>query len=151
MSDKFEARLRIQNKIRATIPLSDSMKFSILSLEANSIEVNAPLSENFNIHGTGFAGSIYSTGILAGWALCYYNMELFEMSGDLVVGKAEIIYKSPLTEDIFCTAALESNDRIVFDRDFKSKGKSSIRLNIKIGESENAILQADYFAIATKF
>jgi len=150
MSDTSEARLRIQNKIRETIPLSNSMKFSISTLEPDSIVVSAPLSENFNIHGTGFAGSIYSTGILAGWALCYYNMELFQMSGDLVVGKAEIIYKSPLTDDILCCASLKSEERDAFHKDFKDKGKSSIRLNIKIGDSENAILQASYFAISTK-
>ena len=150
MSDTSEARLRIQNKIRETIPLSNSMKFSISSLEPDSIVVRAPLSENYNIHGTGFAGSIYSTGILAGWALCYYNMELFEMLGDLVVGKAEIIYKSPVTEDILCCASLKSDERDAFHKDFKHKGKSEIRLNIKIGESENAILQAHYFAIASK-
>ena len=51
----------------------------------------------------GFADSIYSTAVLAGWALCYYKMELFEMSGDLVVGKAKIIYKSLITEDILCS------------------------------------------------
>ena len=150
MSDISEARLRIQNKIRDTIPLSNSMKFSISTLEPDSIVVRAPLSENFNIHGTGFAGSIYSTGILAGWALCYYNMELFEMSGDLVVGKAEIIYKSPVTDDIICSASLKSEERDAFHKDFKDKGKSAIRLNIKIGESENAILKARYFAIASK-
>lgn len=150
MTEKSEARLRIQNKIREKIPQSDSMQFSISELEADSIVVNVPLSENFNIHGTGFAGSIYSTGILAGWALCYYNMELFEMEGDLVVGKAEIIYKSPITEDIACSVSFKNDERDSFYENFKNKGKSTIRLNIKIGESENAILQAHYFAIATQ-
>jgi len=150
MSDTSEARLRILNKIRETIPLSNAMQFSISSLEADSIVVRAPLSENFNLHGTGFAGSIYSTGILAGWALCFYNMELFEMVGDLVVGKAEIMYKSPVTDDIVCSASVNSEERKAFHQNFKDKGKSTLRLTIKIGESENAILKARYFAIASK-
>jgi len=150
MLNKSETRLKLQNKIRETIPLSDSMQFSIKELEADSILVNAPLSENYNIHGTGFAGSIYSVGILTGWALCYHIMELREMVGDLVVGKAEIIYNAPINEDIVCSTAFKHTESDTFYRDFKEKGKSAIKLEIKIGETGNAILKAHYFAKASK-
>ena len=150
MLDKSESKIKLQNKIRESIPQSNSMQFSIAELASDSIVVKAPLSENYNIHGTGFAGSIYSLAVLAGWALCHHNMELFEMDGDLVVGKAEIIYKSPVTEDIVCSTSISRDEQKSFHRDFKDKGKSAIQLTIKIGESENAILKAHYFAIATK-
>lgn len=151
MTDKSTtAHIRLQNKIRETIPQSDSMQFSIETLDSHSILVSAPLSRNYNIHGTGFAGSIYSLGILTGWAMCYHTMELLEMSGDLVVGKAEIIYQSPITEDITCVTSFKKDQRETFQTDFINCGKSNIQLEIKIGDSANAVLKAQYFAIASK-
>ena len=150
MLNNSEARLVIQNKIRETIPQSDSMEFSIVELEPDSIVVSAPLSKNYNIHGTGFAGSIYSVGILTGWALCYHIMGLFQIDGDLVVGKADIIYKAPITEDILCSTSITNEERNSFYNDFNNKGKSEIQLNIRIGCSDNAILKAHYFAISSK-
>jgi hypothetical protein len=46
----------LEQKIRTAIPLSAAMQFSI-------------------VHGTGFAGSIYSAAILTGWALCTHVMD----------------------------------------------------------------------------
>ncbi len=149
MSDNSIACKNIQNKIRETIPQSDSMEFSITELTSDSIVVTAPLSKNYNIHGTGFAGSIYSLGILTGWALCYHTMEEFDMIGDLVVGKAEIRYNSPITEDIVCTTAFKSEQLTAFQDDFNKNGKSVTELSISIGDSQNAILKAHYFAKAT--
>jgi len=148
MANNSDARLRIQNKIRDTIPQSESMQFSIVELKHESIIVNAPLSKNYNIHGTGFAGSIYSIGILTGWALCYHVMESHKMIGDLVVGKAEIIYKSPLKEDILCSTSFKHGELDIFCKDFKEKGKSAVKLDINIGESGNAVLKAYFFAKA---
>ena len=150
MSENLEKRINLQHKIRETIPLSDAMQFSIVKLEADSIVVTAPLSKNYNIHGTGFAGSIYSLGILTGWALCYHAMECLEMVGNLVVGKAEIRYKSPITEDIVCATSFTAEQLNTFQDDFIEKGKSIAALNIAIGDSENAILTAHYFAVSSK-
>ena len=60
----------LEQKIRGSIPLSDAMQFHIEALSLDAIEVVAPLPPNVNIHGTGFAGSIYSVAVLTGWALC---------------------------------------------------------------------------------
>ena len=62
--------LELQQKIRTGIPLSETMEFEIAELTPNLIRVQAPLAPNVNVHGTGFAGSIYSIAVLAGWALC---------------------------------------------------------------------------------
>jgi hypothetical protein len=60
----------LEQKIRTAIPLSAAMQFSIKVLNQDEIQVSAPLEPNINVHGTGFAGSIYSAAILTGWALC---------------------------------------------------------------------------------
>ena len=61
-----DAALALQHKIHESIPLSEAMQFSIASLSRESILVTAPLAPNVNIHGTGFAGSIYSLAVLSG-------------------------------------------------------------------------------------
>ncbi len=139
-------RLELQKKIRSTIPLSEAMQFEITELDVDSIWVHAPLEPNVNIHGTGFAGSIYSLAVLTGWAMCMHIMSAYDMNGDLVVGKAEIKYRSAVTDDIDCRCAVPQVVKQQFIDLFKSSGKSRIELEINVGDRQNATLVASYFA-----
>ena len=76
----------LTKKIHEAIPLSRAMQFSIDLMDQDSIHVSAPLEPNVNIHGTGFAGSIYSLAVLTGWSLCTHIMDELVMDGELVVG-----------------------------------------------------------------
>ena len=137
----------LQQKIRASIPLSEAMEFSIIELDSHSILVQAPLEPNVNIHGTGFAGSIYSLAVLAGWALCTHIMKLNGMQGELVVGSAEIKYRLPLSSAISCRSQTSEEDCLAFRNDFEACGKGKLGLEIVVGNSRNAILQGKYIAI----
>ncbi len=137
--------LALQETIRSTIPLSEAMQFEITGLDVDSINVYAPLAPNVNIHGTGFAGSIYSVAVLTGWALCRHIMSVYDLDGDLVVGKAEIKYRSAVTDDIYCHCSASEEARQSFVDLFKSSGKSRLALRVIVGESESAILSADFF------
>ncbi len=135
----------LQEKIRSTIPLSEAMQFEITELDTNSIRVYAPLAPNVNIHGTGFAGSIYSLAVLTGWALCRHIMSVYDLDGDLVVGTAEIKYRAALTDDIHCHCAVLEEARQHFIDSFKAGGKSRLTLQITVGDLGNATLSADFF------
>ncbi|MCP4186326.1 MAG: hypothetical protein GY763_01860 [Gammaproteobacteria bacterium] len=139
-------RLELQSKIRSTIPLGEAMQFEIIELDTDSIRVHAPLKPNINIHGTGFAGSIYSLAVLTGWAMCMHIMSVYEMDGDLVVGKAQIKYRSAVTDDIDCRCSVSEVARQQFVELFRSSGKSKVELEINVGEKQNATLVAIYFA-----
>jgi len=108
------AAVALTQKIRGAIPLSESMQFSIDSLSQEAIRVSAPLQPNINIHGTGFAGSIYSLAVLTGWALCTHIMDELAMDGDLVVGKAEISYRAPVKADLECHCQATAEQRQSF-------------------------------------
>lgn len=140
--------IELTQKIRSTIPLSAAMQFSIIELNPGSILVRAPLAPNVNIHGTGFAGSLYSIAVLSGWALCTHIMAVHGMSGDLVVAKAEIKYRSPVTGDISCCASVSEAEIRVFQTDFATLGKSRLVLNVEVGAPANAVLQGTYAAVA---
>ncbi|MCP3687991.1 MAG: hypothetical protein GY784_06215 [Gammaproteobacteria bacterium] len=137
--------LALQETIRSTIPLSEAMQFEITDLDVDTICVYAPLAPNVNIHGTGFAGSIYSMAVLTGWALCRHIMSVYGLDGDLVVGKAEIKYRSAVTGDIYCHCSASKTARQHFVDVFKSSAKSRLALRVSVGDFESAILSADYF------
>lgn len=139
---------QLQQTIRASIPLSEAMQFSIIELNPRNILVQAPLEPNVNIHGTGFAGSIYSLAVLTGWALSTHIMALKQMQGDLVVAKAEISYRAPLTDSIQCRTQVSEEDCAAFQLSFESKGTAKLALKVEIGASGNAVLRATYAAVA---
>ena len=123
----MSAAENLTQKIRSAIPLSESMQFSIDSLSQGEIRVSAPLQPNINIHGTGFAGSIYSLAVLSGWALCTHTMDELGMDGDLVVGKAEISYRAPVKGDIECFCEATEAQRQDFLQQFRDGGKKKTK------------------------
>ena len=137
--------VELQAKIRSTIPLSEAMKFEIVELDDNSIQVRAPLSPNVNIHGTGFAGSIYSLAVLTGWAMCMHILTSEKIDGDLVVGKAEIKYRSAVTGDIDCRCVINESVRLSFIERIAASGKAKVELEVVVGGEANAILSGVFF------
>jgi len=143
----MSAAASLTQKIRNAIPLSEAMQFSIDSLSQEGIRVSAPLDPNINIHGTGFAGSIYSLAVLSGWALCTHIMDKHAMDGDLVVGKAEISYRAPVDTGLECHCQASAAQRQAFLQQFHKKGKGRLALEITVGELPQAILKATFVAV----
>jgi thioesterase domain-containing protein len=139
--------VQLQEKIHTAIPLSAVMQFCIIELNPDSIIVGAPLEPNINIHGTGFAGSLYSVAILAGWALSTHIMSLHNMEGDLVVGKADIKYRTPVTGALICRARVTAAASQAFKADFESSGKARLNLTVNIGDDPSAVLQGLFVAV----
>jgi thioesterase domain-containing protein len=138
----------LTRKIRGAIPLSDAMQFSIDHLEPGEIRVSAPLEPNINIHGTGFAGSIYSVAILTGWALCTHILDDAGVDAELVVGGAEISYRAPVTSGLECRCGANDDERELFLTGVRERGKDRLSLEITVGELPQARLQATFVAIA---
>ncbi len=139
---------KLQNKIHRGIPLSEAMQFDIAELTENSILVRAPLAPNINVHGTGFAGSIYSIAVLSGWALCTHIMDVHGMVGDLVVAGAEIKYRAPVNGEIVCRCEVSEAHSAEFHGSFKERGKGRLSLTIEVGDAPEAILVGTYYAVA---
>ena len=144
----MDEAIALQRKIRATIPLSEAMQFNIDALSLDAIRVSAPLPPNVNIHGTGFAGSIYSMAVLTGWALCTHILEKMNIDADLVVARAEIRYRAPVTGDLRCQTVVEADAREQFLRDVREQGKGVLQLTVELGDGPDAVLQASYCALA---
>lgn len=137
----------LQEKIRLNIPLSENMQFEIVELDEDSIHVQAPLAPNVNIHGTGFAGSIYSLAVLAGWAKCTQILSVNKIDAELVVARAEIKYRRAVTGDIDCRCSVDELERQAFIEEFENRGKSKLELTVIVGDDRNAVLTTTYVAI----
>jgi thioesterase domain-containing protein len=124
------------------------MQFSIDHLDLDAIRVSAPLSPNINIHGTGFAGSLYSIAVLTGWALCTHIIEESEIEAELVVARAQIAYRAPVKSDIECSCRASLEQREAFLQAFRERGKGKLVLDIAVGDLPQANLQATFVAIA---
>ena len=137
----------LEARIRQNIPLSEAIDFRIRHLEPGLIRVEAPLEPNVNIHGTGFAGSIYSVGILTGWAMATHLLDSVGSSAQLIISRAEIRYRSPVTGPLACSCSASEAQRRDFLAGLEHKGRGIIDFEISIGEDSNALLQCRFGAI----
>jgi len=126
------------------------MQFSIDALDGGAIEVSAPLEPNINIHGTGFAGSIYSVAVLTGWALCTHLLEQAGIDAELVVARGEIRYRAPVNGELRCRSAAGEAERESFLQAARERGKGLLRLEITVGDAPQAVLDATFCALLHK-
>jgi thioesterase domain-containing protein len=136
----------LQAKINRTIPLSEAMGYRITELDTCHITVSAPLAPNINIHGTGFAGSLYALGILTAWGLCAHLIEHAGIDANLVVAQANIRYRLPIQADILCRSEITDAEAAAFIEGLTAKGRSRIVVGVAIGDGPAASIEATMHA-----
>jgi thioesterase domain-containing protein len=146
----MDAAGELQDRIHRHIPLAKAMQFSIDELDSGAIRVSAPLEPNINIHGTGFAGSIYSLAVLTGWALCTHILEDAQVDAELVVARGEIRYRAPVSGELHCAAEADAGARDAFLHATREQGKGLLQLEIRVGDAPQAVLSATYCALLPK-
>ncbi len=135
----------LEKAIHNFIPLSRTLEFHIqhlspLDSESISIKTTAPLEPNVNIHSTAFAGSIYSVGVLTAWAFTTHLMNESQLAADVVIGKAEIVYKKPITSSIACSVDVSQIEVDEFLEALRENQVSRIKLKVNIGANSEASL-----------
>lgn len=139
----------LQDRINRGIPLSAAMGYRISVLDDNSIVVQAPLAPNINVHGTGFAGSLYALGILTAWGLCTHLINRAGLAADLVVAEAQIRYLSPVHGEIRCRCMVDDAVAKAFIQRLRDKRRSRLRLQVGIDEGPAAKIDAMMHASIT--
>ena len=138
--------IALQRRIRAAIPLSEAMGYRITELGDTRITVEAPLGPNVNIHGTGFAGSLYALGILTAWGLCKHVIAGAGLDAELVVAEANIRYRTPVRGDIVCNSRMTEEVARSFVAGLVARKRARARLEVEIGEGPAAVIQALMYA-----
>ncbi|NVK24653.1 MAG: YiiD C-terminal domain-containing protein [Gammaproteobacteria bacterium] len=103
--DKIEVIIRnpqwcidLQNIWHQQIPITQLMGIKVYQYTGSTFETRAALNPNMNLHGTMFAGSIYSLATLTGWGLVHLMMREQDFEGDIMLADANIHYHKPVTE-----------------------------------------------------
>ena len=99
---------KYQKLVNQTIPISQQIGWQIESLSAEKIVAHTQLAPNINIHGTGFAGSLFAAAMATGWTLLKYWSDQQTFRSELVAAEANIKYLSPVTDDFICEATLDT-------------------------------------------
>jgi thioesterase domain-containing protein len=132
----------LQHRIQTGIPLSQAMGFRITALTDTRIIVQAPLDRNINVHGTGFAGSLYALGVLTAWGLASHIITTRGLVAELVVAQADIRYRAPLRTDIVCRCTAAEKEALGFVDALAAQGRARLDLEVIIGDGPAAVLQA---------
>lgn len=90
--------LDLQNIWHQQIPITQLMGIRVFQYTGDTFETRASLNPNMNLHGTMFAGSIYSLATLTGWGLVHLMMKEQKIDGSIVLADANIHYHKPVTE-----------------------------------------------------
>jgi thioesterase domain-containing protein len=109
---------RLQGTWREGIPLAAAMRIEVASAvdtvaddgsRALELAVRAPLAANGNVHGTAFAGSLFSLCVLTGWGAVWLALERREAHGSIVVVDSRIRYRKAVTSEfIECRCRLDA-------------------------------------------
>ncbi|TDF35768.1 GNAT family N-acetyltransferase [Alteromonadaceae bacterium M269] len=87
----------LQKTWHETIPITEQMGIKLFQYSGRTLEARASLNKNVNLHGTMFAGSIFSLATLTGWGMIFLQLKQLGRDGDIVLGDADIHYHKPLT------------------------------------------------------
>ncbi len=140
-----------QNYLHHEIPITRDQGVEVVRFDDEGVELKAPLATNHNDKGTGFAGSLFSVAVLAGWSQVMWYLARFSIDGQAVVSRSEVRFSRPATGDF--TARVEppgAGDLEEFQRVLTAKGRARLQLTVRVfsGGEEVLTLEGNYAAIS---
>ncbi len=140
----------LENFLKKNIPMALHMGISILSCNENSLVAEAPLKENQNDKGTGFAGSLYSLCALSSWGFIRSLLIDKNLNCDIMMHTSEIVFQKPVLDDITAIAKPENPEELKsFIEKLKQEGKSRIEINVNVisGNDLKAVFKGSLVAV----
>ncbi len=121
--------------IHAQIPISRAMGISVLSIEAGTLTLQAPLAPNINHRQSVFGGSAAALATLAGWALLHVRLEQEAIPARLVIQRNTMEYLRPIRGSFTARAALEQPERWkLFTSTLARRGRARIAVSAVLEE-----------------
>jgi len=133
------------------VPLSKHLGVSVSDYSDYVVTVEAPLDPNINIHGTAFAGSLYSVAAMTGVSLINLSLMDHGIEPSVLLVRAEATYLKPVTDGIKATAAFDDEIFQQLLDGLRDKGKSRVDINIEIEcDGEVAMTLVAHFSVLDK-
>jgi thioesterase domain-containing protein len=84
------------------IPIVAAMAVSVEHYDGRSLTVRAPLQPNRNVHGTTFAGSLYSACVLTAWGAVWLAVRERGLTGVIYAAESSVQYRKAVDRDFVC-------------------------------------------------
>ncbi len=133
----------LQQTWHDTIPISHTMGIRIHQYTGEVFETRALLNPNINLHGTMFAGSVFSLATLTGWGLVHLWLLSEKLEGSIVLGDGNIHYHKPVTQQ---PGAVARKCDVVGDLSPLAKGKKA-KLKITVEVRDDDVTVAEFVGL----
>ena len=110
------------------IPLAAATSIGVDSYDGRTLAVRAPLGPNRNLHGTAFAGSLFSVCVLTGWGAAWLALRERGLAGVIVVAESNIQYRKAVTGDLVCRCTPDAAALAAAVEQLETKGRATFDL-----------------------
>lgn len=133
-------RTALLNELAATwlrdIPLTAAMGIGVESYDGLTLAVRAPLPPNRNLHGTVFAGSLFSVCALTGWGAVWLALRERGQDGEIFAADSQIQFRKGVAGDFVCRCTPDAGALRGGIETFEAKGRASFDVTCTIDQGE---------------
>ena len=124
---------RLERIWHTEIPISKAMGIRAVAFDGATLQVQAPLDANINVHGTAFAGSLYAVAALCGWGTTWLQLEQRNLQGSIVIAEGHITYATPVSGDIDVRCTFDAGAQHEALTKLDERGRCRFALTVEIG------------------
>ncbi len=119
----------LQDLFNTEIPLTAHMAVRVVRVTGDTVELHAAAAPNVNIHGTAFAGSLYSLCALAAWGLLHIELKSRDLAPDIVLADSTIVFHAPVVGTLCARSHFaDPADLVRFVDAVRTGGRSEVRI-----------------------
>lgn len=130
----------LTDELQRSIPLTAAMQLSVIDCSAGHMTMQAPLAVNYNLHGTGFAGSLATLATICGWALAREAGLASAWSPAWVIRQSRCEFLAPARGDLIATAELSPAVWSAFERRAKVTNHPRLRIVSRVRSLGSEVL-----------
>jgi len=128
MTDRAALRDELTATWHREIPIVAAMGVTVDAYDGRSLTVRAPMQPNRNVHGTTFAGSLYSACVLTGWGAVWLVLRERGLDGVIYAAESAVQYRKAVAGDFVCRCAFDPEALEAELEQFKTSGRTSFDL-----------------------
>jgi thioesterase domain-containing protein len=151
MTDRSALCRELQTTWHRDIPLAAAMAIEVADYDGRTLTVRAPLAPNRNLHGTAFAGGLFSVCVLTGWGAMWLGLKERGAGGLIVVADSHIQYRKAVSGDIVCGCTLEPAALATCMEQLTTSGRTRLPLTCAIdAEGKRAVTFEGTYVVHTR-
>jgi thioesterase domain-containing protein len=128
MNDRAALREELTATWHREIPIVAAMGVTVESYDGRSLTVRAPMQPNRNVHGTTFAGSLYSACVLTGWGAVWLALRERGLEGVIYAAESAVQYRKAVPGDFVCRCTTDAASLDSGLEKFKESGRATFDL-----------------------